>query len=277
MYFLCVTQTTTIILSLRTQEGPLTCAILELPSVLSYPSRVDHHIIMSSSFQETRDPVVVDGVHRLSPTGISILIVGGGVGGMMTALESWRQGHNVRILERNEKLDTIGDCFGILPPAWSTLRLFPTMKEQFERESYDVEFSFWRYEGRLIDHRGEAEWNYPGAVHSAQDVRVPWIETRSSITNMLSKQCERLGINIEYGNTAVSYDENENEAIVTVTRLDGTTSRETADIVVAADGVATTSHDHITGRKVRAESSGYALYRGMIPMDLLKSKVDSDI
>lgn len=113
MYFLCVTQTTTIILSLRTQEGPLTCAILELPSVLSYPSRVDHHIIMSSSFQETRDPVVVDGVHRLSPTGISILIVGGGVGGMMTALESWRQGHNVRILERNEKLDTIGTSLDI--------------------------------------------------------------------------------------------------------------------------------------------------------------------
>ncbi|XXH00944.1 hypothetical protein Hte_007295 [Hypoxylon texense] len=151
------------------------------------------------------------------------------------------------------------------------------MKEQFERESYDVEFSFWRYEGRLIDHRGEAEWNYPGVVHSAKDVRVPWIETRSSIANMLSKQCERLGINIEYGNTAISYDENENEGIVTVKRPDGTTSKERADIVVAADGVATTSHNHITGRKVRAESSGYALYRGMIPMDLLKSKLDSRI
>lgn len=56
---------------------------------------------------------VVDGVRRLSPTGISILVVGGGVGGMMTALESWRQGHDVRILERNPKLDTIGTY---LPP-----------------------------------------------------------------------------------------------------------------------------------------------------------------
>ncbi|KAI1764588.1 FAD/NAD(P)-binding domain-containing protein [Hypoxylon sp. FL1150] len=222
-----------------------------------------------SSSNET----VVDGVHRLGPTGISILIVGAGVGGMMTALESWRQGHDVRILERNPKLDTIGDCFSILPPAWTTLRFFPKMKEQFERESYDIEWSFWRYEGRRIIHLGEAEWNRPGALHQAKDVRVPWIETRSSVADMLARQCERLGIRIEYGNTAVAYGEDEREGVVTVARPDGSISKETADIVVAADGVATTSHEHVTGRKVRAESSGYALYRGLIPMDILKAKL----
>jgi len=36
-------------------------------------------------------------------TGIDVLIVGGGVGGLMTALECWRKGHNVvGIMERNE-------------------------------------------------------------------------------------------------------------------------------------------------------------------------------
>ena len=40
---------------------------------------------------------------RQSETGINVLIVGAGMGGLMTALECWRKGHNViGILERNK-------------------------------------------------------------------------------------------------------------------------------------------------------------------------------
>lgn len=40
---------------------------------------------------------------RQPETGIDTLIVGAGVGGLMTALECWRKGHNVvSILERND-------------------------------------------------------------------------------------------------------------------------------------------------------------------------------
>lgn len=40
---------------------------------------------------------------RHPETGISVLIVGAGMGGLMTLLECWRKGHNiVGILERNE-------------------------------------------------------------------------------------------------------------------------------------------------------------------------------
>ena len=38
---------------------------------------------------------------RYPDTGISILIVGAGVGGLMTALEGWRKGFQVRVLERS--------------------------------------------------------------------------------------------------------------------------------------------------------------------------------
>lgn len=51
---------------------------------------------------------VVDGVHRLPSTGISILIVGAGVGGLMLAIEAWRQGHDVQVLERNDGVSPIG-------------------------------------------------------------------------------------------------------------------------------------------------------------------------
>jgi succinate dehydrogenase/fumarate reductase flavoprotein subunit len=38
-------------------------------------------------------------LQRYPPTGIDILIVGGGLGGLTAALECYRKGHNVRILE----------------------------------------------------------------------------------------------------------------------------------------------------------------------------------
>lgn len=40
---------------------------------------------------------------RYPETGINVLIVGAGMGGLMTTLECWRKGHNVvGIIERNE-------------------------------------------------------------------------------------------------------------------------------------------------------------------------------
>lgn len=51
---------------------------------------------------------IVDGVNRLSPTGISIIVAGGGVGGLMFALEAWRQGHDVKVFEKNPRLTTLG-------------------------------------------------------------------------------------------------------------------------------------------------------------------------
>jgi hypothetical protein len=40
---------------------------------------------------------------RHPETGVNVLIVGAGMGGLVTALECWRKGHNiVAILERND-------------------------------------------------------------------------------------------------------------------------------------------------------------------------------
>ena len=159
----------------------------------------------------------------------------------------------------------LGDTFGILPSALVTMRLFPRMKEQFERESYDALHSFWSYKGHKLVDMGEAEWNRPGVTHVAKGVHVPWIEKRLSIVKMLEAQCQRLGIQIMYGKAVAEYDEDEAKAIVK------TTEGEIlyADVVVAADGVGTKSHKHVTGQILKPKSSGYAVLRGMIPMEIL--------
>lgn len=52
--------------------------------------------------------VTDDCTHRYPETGLSVLIVGAGVAGLMAALECWRNGHNVRIVERSPEEVTTG-------------------------------------------------------------------------------------------------------------------------------------------------------------------------
>ena len=148
--------------------------------------------VISTDTAPIEVPKPVDGVHRLPSTSISVVISGGGIGGLFFALEAYRQGRDVvAILERAPGIEALGDTFGLLPPALSTLRYYPQMKEQFERESYNAEMSVWRYEGRPLTPSTNGEWNAPGAVYPARGVYVPWIERRSNIVNMLHEQCQR--------------------------------------------------------------------------------------
>jgi heterodisulfide reductase subunit A-like polyferredoxin len=55
------------------------------------PSHIDHHLTKEQ-----------DDIHCDPPSGINVLIIGAGVGGLVAALECHRKGHNVRIWERSE-------------------------------------------------------------------------------------------------------------------------------------------------------------------------------
>ncbi len=53
---------------------------------------------------------VVDGVHRLPENGITIVIIGAGNAGLQAALECWRKGCDVVVLERAERMSGLGGC-----------------------------------------------------------------------------------------------------------------------------------------------------------------------
>jgi NADPH-dependent 2,4-dienoyl-CoA reductase/sulfur reductase-like enzyme len=48
------------------------------------------------------------------PTGIDVLVVGTGLGGLSAALECKRKGHEVRVLERNADINVAGTCYKTL-------------------------------------------------------------------------------------------------------------------------------------------------------------------
>ena len=47
-------------------------------------------------------------MERQPPSGIDILVVGAGLGGLFTAVELFRQGHSVRVVESKDEIETIG-------------------------------------------------------------------------------------------------------------------------------------------------------------------------
>lgn len=51
----------------------------------------------------------LDGVLRWPSTGLKVLVVGGGPAGLLTALECWKKGHDVEVVEKNSKNSTIGE------------------------------------------------------------------------------------------------------------------------------------------------------------------------
>ena len=60
----------------------------------------------------TTTGTVVDGVRRFPNNDIKVVVIGAGIGGLQAALECWRKGCEVVILERADKLSPIGrpDC-----------------------------------------------------------------------------------------------------------------------------------------------------------------------
>jgi 2-polyprenyl-6-methoxyphenol hydroxylase-like FAD-dependent oxidoreductase len=55
---------------------------------------------------------------RYPPSGLSILIVGGGIGGLTFAIEAYRKGHEVRVLEKRPSFEGYGE---LASDAYSTL------------------------------------------------------------------------------------------------------------------------------------------------------------
>ncbi|KAI1452347.1 FAD/NAD(P)-binding domain-containing protein, partial [Annulohypoxylon moriforme] len=212
--------------------------------------------------------VIVDGVLRYPPTGTKALIVGAGVGGLMTALECWRKGIDVEVIEKADILPGQGDIFGIAPSGWTTLHHYPSMLKEYNEVAWDSLLSFQARDGTVVS-QAEFEYNRPGvAQHAAYPLRVKTLMSRYHCAQMLYGQCKRLGISVTFGVTAEKYQEDTTKWNATVVTHDG--RQLTADVVVAADGIGTKSHGVTLGRPVRAIKTGYIVYRIMYPVECLK-------
>ncbi|ORY66076.1 monooxygenase [Pseudomassariella vexata] len=207
-----------------------------------------------------QDNVIVDGVLRYPPTGIKVLVVGAGLGGLLTALECWRKGHTVQILEKGGCISEAGDFIGLGPNVYVTIREYPTMFQEWNKITYDPEIGVCFQDGSLATSKYSWEHELEGvAKHAAWPLRVKPVGFRRDIALMYLSQCERLGIPITYGVNIIKYSEDPERGIATAHADDGRLF--TGDVVVAADGIGTKSHGITMGKPVRATDTGYCADR----------------
>ncbi|TDZ28383.1 FAD-dependent monooxygenase fsr3 [Colletotrichum spinosum] len=215
-----------------------------------------------------RENTIVDGVLRHPPSGVKVVVVGGGISGLFTAVECWRKGHEVVVLEKAGQSSDHGDVFGIGPSGLSTLAKYPSMLEEYNTIGQAAQWRFLYENGTQIAPESEYEYNKEGvAKHAAYPLYIKSIIRRNQLAKMLADQCARFGIPIHFNVSVTAYEENEDLGFATAVADNG--HRFTGDVVIAADGIGTKSHAVILGHPTRANGTGFVMYRAVVPSSLL--------
>lgn len=198
-------------------------------------------------------------------TGIDVLIIGTGLAGLTAALECTRKGHKVRVLERNETINTQGDMYFMGLSATKFFKHWPEMKAEYDSIGlHNAWIETFKHSGeRMIPPLSVAERLRDAGL----DPKTPpgTFQMRPLIYRMFVRQVEKLGVDIEFNRKVVDFFEDESRGKGGCITDDG--KKYEADVVIAADGVGSKSQK-LVGGQVRARSSGRAMWRAAFPREV---------
>lgn len=179
----------------------------------------------------------------------------------MSALECHRRGFSVRVFEKTADVVTSGDSFAIGPTASNAVKKWPWMSKRCEEIEFHPLIAFHDASGKR--QRGPINFD---EMMSKQIKNPPRMgrHSRPKFHAMLIEQLSQVGIHVEYGKEAMDYGEEADRAYVRL--KDG--SKYHADLVIAAEGVGSTSGSIVGGQPVRARRTGDAVFRASWPVEL---------
>ena len=196
---------------------------------------------------------------RLPPSGISVIIVGAGFGGLSAAIECDRKGHSVVVFERFPELKPLGDIISFGQNSSRMFAKWPGVVEQMDPIIHRAEkLRYHDWQGRFVttqDFAGERAWGRRINGH------------RGELHRIVFEHARQRGIDIRLGQAVVDYFEDDDKAGVEV---EGG-QRFTADLVLAAEGVKSKGRKIVLGFDDRPQPSGYAVYRAWFPSGDLKN------
>ncbi|CAH0020561.1 unnamed protein product [Clonostachys rhizophaga] len=172
-----------------------------------------------------------NGVERYAPTRINVVICGAGVGGLLAALECYRKGHSVTVLEREPKIST-------------------------------TVISYYSYHGEFIN-SAMPEWRGSDVEANSGLGTVGQIITRPNHAEVMLAQIRQLGIPIVWGKKVVKYGEALKDGPAFAETEDG--ERFEADVIIAADGVHSASREIVKGNVPPVQRTGYYAARTGFP------------
>ncbi|OHE95098.1 hypothetical protein CORC01_09622 [Colletotrichum orchidophilum] len=196
-------------------------------------------------------------------TGIKVIVVGAGFGGLTTAIECHRQGHDVAIYESFPELKQLGDIIsfganaGRIFQRWSNGDIVTKLKPLcIDLQDYGFRIHKWDTGEVVLTQKR------PPTDPDAPVLNGHRGELHEVIFNYAK---DELAIPIHLNQLVTDYFENEDGAGIQL--RNGT--KATADVVVAADGVRSKARELVLGHKDRPKSSGYAIWRAWFAADAL--------
>ncbi|GME65424.1 FAD binding domain-containing protein [Neofusicoccum parvum] len=214
-----------------------------------------------------RHPSGPDGTAPPNSSGIKVIVVGLGLGGLAAAIECHRKGHTVIAYDRVPELKPIGDSIGISTNAarvvarWGGGSVDRTLQPLV---NYPTGLNVNNAAGELLV-RSPLNAYTPSASGGAGG----YPSHRGDLATTFLAHAISLGIDVRLGHHITSYFEDASSAGVIV---DG--QRVAADVVIGADGVHSAARGPITGQDPAPQPSGYAMFRAWF--DGTACKADED-
>ncbi|KAF2231586.1 FAD/NAD(P)-binding domain-containing protein [Viridothelium virens] len=201
-----------------------------------------------------------------SRSGIKVIIVGAGFGGLTAAIECHRQGHDVEVYEAFPELKILGDIISFGPNAGRIFRRWSDGKiaDRMRALSIDLTnhgFHIHKWTGELITVQKTPPRDPEAPVFNGH---------RGELHEVVFRYArDELGIPIHLGRRVKGYFEEEEAGEAGVLFEDG--GRAVGDVVVGSDGVRSRARELVLGYDDKPKSSGYAVFRAWFPnTDMLK-------
>lgn len=190
-------------------------------------------------------------------TGIRVVVVGAGFGGLTAAIECHRQGHDVEMYESFPELKSLGDIISFGSNAgrifyrWGK---YPgEVAARLRKVSIDIQeygFRIHKWDtGEVMFHQKTPKMNPEMPVFNGHRGELHQI--------VFDYAKDELGIPIHLGQKVEEYFEEDDQAGIVL----GNGERIAADVVVGADGVRSKARQLVLGYEDKPKSSGYAVWR----------------
>ncbi|KAG4439945.1 hypothetical protein IFR05_004571 [Cadophora sp. M221] len=187
-------------------------------------------------------------------TGINVVVVGAGFGGLVAAIECHRQGHSVSIYESFPELKVLGDIISFGPNAGRIFHRWENGKIAAKMRALSIDlrnygFKIHKYDtGEVVSHQKTPEGD-PAAPN--------FNGHRGELHQVVFEYAESLGIPIHLGCRVVQYFEDGESAGIELESGE----KVTGDIVIGSDGVRSKARTLVLGYEDKPKSSGYAVFR----------------
>ncbi|KAH7327152.1 putative MAK1-like monooxygenase [Rhexocercosporidium sp. MPI-PUGE-AT-0058] len=187
-------------------------------------------------------------------TGIKVVVVGAGFGGLVAAIESHRQGHTVSIYESFPELKVLGDIISFGPNAGRIFHRWENGKIAAKMRALSIDlrnygFKIHKYDtGEVVSHQKTPEGDPTAPNFNGH---------RGELHKVVFEYAESLGIPIHLGSRVVQYFEDGEKAGIELESGE----KITGDVVIGSDGVRSKARTLVLGYEDKPKSSGYAVFR----------------